>query len=650
MTLELQQRLQLAYAAHQQGEYTRAREGYESILLESPDYADANQLLGALLLQTGSPQQALTFLQRAVALAPNTASFHGNLGIAYTRCGEHAQAITAYQQAQRLDPNNVEVLRNLAAALTRLKRFRDALNPLQLALHLDPQSAEILLRIGWVHYKLEESAQALKYFELALTHEPDNLQALAGIGQILLAQEKPEPRTVEVWRRLATLDPENPSMHNNLGTVLKNCEDYAGAEAACRAALQLMPDFFPALCNLGMVHALRNEMDEAQQMLLQSLQAAENRPSREASDPQARQAYAKVDAATWNEYLCTANSQLAFVANARGQFEAAHQALDRALAYDTQHVDSHMLRAFLHLQAGEFAKGWPEYEWRKQGPHRPRVFPVPEWRGELASFQTLLVHAEQGLGDTIQFCRYARLLKDRVGKVVWLTHRPLIQLLKSCEGIDTLVAEGEQLPPYDLHVPLMSLPAVFRSTIQSLPRQVPYLFARAELVEEWRDKLAYLDGLRIGIAWQGNKEFANDQFRRVPLTQFRKLAEIPGVQLINLQKGDGSEQLEDIDFTVHQFTDIDTQAGAFMDTAAIMKNLDLVISPCTATPHLAGALGVPVWLAKSFAAEWRWMADDRLENPWYPTMRMYRQPQLGNWEAVFERIAADLLSLFAHKL
>ncbi len=198
-----------------------------------------------------------------------------------------------------------------------------------------------------------------------------------------------------------------------------------------------------------------------------------------------------------------------------------------------------------------------------------------------------------------------------------------------------------------MHLALLSMPHVFKTTFASVPRDVPYLYVDAELDAAWKEKLSSIEGLKIGIAWQGNKDFAHDQLRRVPLEKFRLLADIPGVRLICLQKGDGMEQLAGIDFEVLQFPDVDTQAGAFMDTAAIMNNLDLIISPCTATPHLAGALGRPVWLAKSFAAEWRWMSIDREDNAWYPTMKMFRQPQIGQWDPVFERMAGKLRELIA---
>ena len=204
-----------------------------------------------------------------------------------------------------------------------------------------------------------------------------------------------------------------------------------------------------------------------------------------------------------------------------------------------------------------------------------------------------------------------------------------------------MIADGEPLPAHDVHYPLLSLPYLFRTTLATVPAEIPYLKADPRLVENWKQRLAGVPGLRVGICWQGNRDFAYDRYRSVPLRFFRKLAAFPGVTLISLQKGDGTEQLTDIDFDVLTFPDMDTEAGTFMDTAAIMRNLDLVVSSDTATPHLAGALGVPVWLATSFAAEWRWMvAGD--SNPWYPTMRLFRQEVFDEWAPVFDHMAEEL--------
>jgi len=637
--------LMQAYQAHQKGDVETAEKLYLDLIAKDPKGFDAFQLLAALLLQANRPAEAIPHLLRAIELKPDAFSFWSNLGIAYSRNQNLDEGIRAYHESLRLNPNNEEVLKNLGLLYFKKTMFAEAYEPLVKALQLNPSSIELQMKIGLVLFKLKRDDESIKVFENVVQSDPNHLQALSGIGQILMADPQPSQRAIDVWRKLVVLDPDNPGMHNNLATVLKNSGQHDESEQACRRALELLPGFFPALCNVGLVFAIEGRFQESRDCLLEALNASVNRRHYESNNEPLQKAYSKITEATWNEYNCTTNCQLASVTNILGNEAEAHQAVNRALAIDSEHVDSHMMRGFLHLQCCEFEKGWPEYEWRKKGIQGPRDFPKPEWRGEMAKNQTILIHVEQGLGDTIHFSRYCRLVKERVGRVILLTHRPLVHLMKLCPDIDEVVADGDRLPPYDLHVALLSLPGVFRSTMESIPRKVPYLFASPELVENWRERLKDFGGLRVGIAWQGNREFANDQFRRVPLKMFERLAAIPDVNLICLQKGDGSEQLSEIDFKVTTFPEMDTQSGAFMDTAAVMMNLDLIISPCTATPHLAGALGRNIWLAKSFVAEWRWVADDREENPWYPTMRMFRQPSLGDWETVFNRMAKEIALL-----
>ena len=642
MTQEYSSQLMRAYQTHQMGEIGKAEQLYLELIGIDPNGFDAFQLLGALMLQAKRPEDAIPHLLRAIELKPDSSSFWANLGIAYSRSGNLDDAIHAYLESLKFSPNNYEVLKNLGTLYVKKAMYAEAYEPLSQAMQIKPQSIELQMKLGLVFLRLKREEESMKLFEKVIESEPNHIQALSGIGQILMADPKPSQRTIDLWRKLVELDPHNPAMHNNLASVLKNSGQHDESERECRKALELLPGFFPALCNLGLVFALEGRFQESRDFLVEALDAAENRLVYESNNDRLRQAYLKIAEATWDEYNCTTNCQLASVTNILGNEAEAHQAVNRALTIDSEHVDSHMMRAFLHLQSCEFEKGWPEYEWRKKGKHLARAFPTPEWRGEEARNQTILIHVEQGLGDTIHFSRYCRLVKERVGRVLLLTHRPLVHLMEMCPDIDVVIADGDRLPPYDLHVALLSLPSVFRSSMESIPRKVPYLFASPKLVEDWHGRLMDFDGLRVGIAWQGNREFANDQFRRVPLKMFEPLAAIPGVSLICLQKGDGLEQLSEIDFEVTMFPEMDTQSGAFMDTAAVMMNLDLIISPCTATPHLAGALGRNVWLAKSFVSEWRWVADDREENPWYPTMRMFRQPTLGDWGSVFERMAKEI--------
>ena len=271
------------------------------------------------------------------------------------------------------------------------------------------------------------------------------------------------------------------------------------------------------------------------------------------------------------------------------------------------------------------------------------VLPQPRWDGSDLQGKTILLRAEQGLGDTLHFIRYAALVKQRGGTVVVACQKPLLRLLQTCPGIDRLVVRGTELPPFDVQAPLLSLPGIFQTALTSIPARVPYVFADAGLVEHWRQRLATLPGFKVGIAWQGNPQVSKVQPHFIPLGAFEPLARLPEVQLISLQKGPGAEQLTTLNpaFPVTDLGTLDEAAGPFMDTAAIVKNLDLVISADTVTAHLAGALGVPTWVALPFFPDWRWLLD-REDSPWYPTLRLFRQAETGGWPSVFARMTAAL--------
>jgi len=323
-----------------------------------------------------------------------------------------------------------------------------------------------------------------------------------------------------------------------------------------------------------------------------------------------------------------------------GRVDEAIACYRRALELKPAYVEAHWNLAFALLLAGDWQHGWPEYEWRWQRKEwSPRRFPQPMWDGASLAGKTILLHAEQGLGDTIQFIRYASIVKRHGAAVLVECPKPLLGVLEGCPGVDQWIAQRDGLPAFDVHAPLLSLPGILKTTVENIPAEIPYLFARPALIDRWRQALIDLDGFKIGIAWQGNPKYGDDRVRSIPLRCFAPLAQIPGVRLVSLQKGAGSEQLAEARdlFPVADFGDQLDQSGPFLDTAALMKNLDLVIAADTAAAHLAGALGVPVWLALPFMPEWRWLLD-RSDTPWYPSMRLFRQKERGNWGGVFDEI------------
>jgi FkbM family methyltransferase len=312
-------------------------------------------------------------------------------------------------------------------------------------------------------------------------------------------------------------------------------------------------------------------------------------------------------------------------------------------------AELHKNLSMILLLRGEFERGWQEYSWRqKGGEFGVPSLPGPQWNGASLNGRTIVLLAEQGLGDTIQFIRYAALLKKKYDcRVVAAVQKPLLRLLRDVAGVDAWAVRGELLPAHDVWAPMLSLPALLgHHDVTELPRSDPYLQANEQLVQQWRDRLALLGGFRIGIAWQGNPGMDTDRFRSIPLKEFGPLAKISGVRLISLQRGFGTEQIAALGGRMEIHTlgdDLDTASGPFMDTAAVMKNLDLVITSDTAIAHLAGALGVPVWIALTLVPDWRWFLQ-REDSPWYASARLFRQLKPGEWGAVFRKIAATLLA------
>ena len=309
--------------------------------------------------------------------------------------------------------------------------------------------------------------------------------------------------------------------------------------------------------------------------------------------------------------------------------------------------EARLNRALAWLSEGEYERGWDEYEFRWKGKSaRMRDYPRPPWRGEDLAGKTLFLHPEQGLGDTIQFLRYARLAADRGARIVAEVQPSLIDLARTCSGIESLIPCGSEPPPFDYHAPLLGLPRLLGTRRpEDVPGRDPYLCADAVRTNYWKTELAAFDGLRVGIVWQGNPQHRGDHTRSVRLTRFESPAGVPGVRLISLQKGHGRDQVHELngklgapDFGGR------TSDESMADTAALIMALDLIVTVDTAMAHLAGALGKPVWILLSYNADWRWMRK-RTDTPWYPSARLFRQPAPGDWNSVFESIREELVRI-----
>jgi hypothetical protein len=379
--------------------------------------------------------------------------------------------------------------------------------------------------------------------------------------------------------------------------------------------LRLNPVHAEALNNLGSVLHLLGQLTETVDALEQAVRV----------NPSRAEGY----------------SNLGSAQHMHGDWDEAMASFQKGLALNPDMAELHYNYGLLLLAQGRLAEGWPEFAWRLQSRGYPvRYRDAPLWDGGPLDGRTLLVHAEQGFGDTLQFIRYLKLVRGGGGPVFFETHAQLLPLL-TASGFEGLVVDTA-LPQVDLYAPVLSLPGLCGTTLETIPADVPYLAADPALVEAWRGEIAALPGFKIGIAWQGNPTYGYDHYRSIPLAQFKPLSAVDGVTIVSLQKGAGSEQLATAEWPIHDLAPrLDGQRGAFMDTAAVMQHLDLVITSDTATAHLAGGLGVPVWVALSAFADWRWFSD-RSDSPWYPTMRLYRQSRLGDWPGVFSRMVSEL--------
>ena len=595
-----------------------AEDLYRQILQTEPEHADSLHLLGVIAHQRGDHKKAVELINRAINLNGKDPAYRSNLAISLRALNRLDEATERLQQAVAIDPDYAVAHKNLGVTLNQLGRSREAAKHLRRALELAPDDADAYKSLGLAMLNQGQLHEAAESLAKAASLKPDDPEATNNLGVVLKDMGRLDDAAAHL-RKAVQLRPSFADAHNNLGTVLSMQRELDQAAESFREALRLDPDHVDALHNLGAALRDLGQLQEGEKCL------------REAIDR--------------NPGDVEAHNNLGAALQAQGKYDEAMAQYEYVLRANPDHVWAHFNRSTILLASGDFEHGWLEYEWRFKRPGIvPRRFHGPYWDGSPKPDQTLLLYAEQGLGDTLQFVRYANSARQRVGRVIVECQEVLIPLLSRCKGIDRLVAKGSDLPEFDYHAPLMSLPGILRTKPADAPADVPYLSADPELVEQWREQLGRFEGFKVGVNWQGNPQFRRDHHRSMPLACFAPLAEVPGVCLFSLQWGTGREQLSDasLGFEVIDFgNDLDKATGAFMDRAAIMTGLNLLITSDTAIAHLAGAMDMPVWVALPLSPDWRWGLEAEVP-PWYPSMRLFRQSRLGDWESVFQRMARRL--------
>ena len=619
-----------AMSLQQHGKLLEAAAVFQRVLASEPRNGDAMHSLGVTMAQLGQAQEALKLLSAAVKIQPLNAAAQANLGNALSELGRYAEAVHCYDRAVTLKPNLASAYRARGIALVNLGQMDGALASLGQAVACAPDDAQSHNDLGVAMDLAQRHAEALRSYSRAVALNPNLSEAHYNRGKIFLRFDHPAEALASFDRSVA-LAPTQFESHLRRGIALAMLERHEEALASFDLAILLNPNSAEAFDNRGVALGRLSRPNEA---LTSFFRATELQPD-----------------------YADAHSNAANALKNLQKYREALSRFDRALSFKPEDPVSTWGKALIHLSLGEFREGWALYESRFRLPHlRPlqRSFDVPRWSGkEDLHGHTLLVHAEQGLGDTLQFCRYIPRLEASGARVVFEVQPVLIPLLNSLKIRGLLVGSGEPLPPFDLHCPLLSLPSALGTEINSIPGGVPYLMADPAAVEKWQRRLAPLGGLKVGINWQGNLEAEKQnslQGRSFPLLVAAPLARIPAIHLISLQKGPGAEERNRVDFgaALAQLTDpLVMGPEEFADTAAMLMALDLVVTSDTALAHLAGALGVSVWVVLPAVPDWRWLTD-RGDSPWYPTMRLFRQQTAGDWDAVFGQVADEIALIGAN--
>ncbi|MDO9357399.1 MAG: tetratricopeptide repeat protein [Polaromonas sp.] len=639
-----------ALALHQQGRLAEAAAGYRAVLATQAAQADALHLLGVIELQSGKPGDAIAWISKAIASDGRNPAFHNNLGIALEGVSRFEEAAASYERASALTPAFAEAHYNRGNVLDRLNQSQAALGCLDTAIQCRPAYPEahfaraaVLRKLGRTEAAVESYGQAIAVktdyadayynranalralnraqeavedYRRAIQYKPDFSAAYNNCGNALKSLEQPQA-ALEAFDQAIRLNPAYADAHNNRGNVLRELKNVPAAIASFRKVIGLNPSHAEAWNNLGNALAAQRQFAEA------------------------IESYGK--AIALNPDYAEPYSNRGNTLRDLGRLPEAMTSYEQAIALKPDYADAQWNHSLCLLLAGDFAEGWKKYEWRWQNAvlrKARRDFPQPLWLGEQSlAGKTLLLHAEQGLGDTLHFCRYVPMLRDLGARVLLEVQAPLQGLMAALDGVAEVVVKGQPLPAFDVHCPLLSLPLALGTRQDDVPAHVPYLAAPAGKKAQWTNRLGPSTGLRAGLVWSGSASHTNDRNRSIALAEL--LRHLPvGVDYISLQKDIRPEDSHALD-THPQIRRFDSEIADFTDTAALCELVDVVISVDTSVAHLAGALGRPVWIALPFNPDWRWMLA-RDDSPWYPSARLYRQSASGDWDGVARRIAADL--------
>jgi tetratricopeptide (TPR) repeat protein len=510
-----------------------------------------------------------------------------------------------------------------------------------------PVNIDEAMRSAQEHYRAGHLQKAAGLYAEITRVQPDNSDALFMLG-IINSQTGALNAAAEHFRKLIAVHPAHTGAYYNLGNVYRDQGQFNEAFNCYQKAIQLNPGYAEAYINIGIIFRMQGRFDEetacyqkAIQLNPRSAEAFFNLGHSFFQKEQFDKALACYEKVTLlNPQSAHAYMNLGLIFRIEGRNEEALACYRKAVQLDPEDAPAHWNLSNVLLLIGNYREGWEEFEWfRKTEDYskRQRRFPQPLWDGSDIKGLTILLHAEEGFGDTLQFIRYAPLVAENGAKVIVESQKELTLLLKNVKGIQNVISHGSELPAFDIHCPLMSLPRVFGTTLQNIPAQIPYLFADPAKIKQWRERVQSDCHTKIGLVWSGG----GLPFRKsCSLELFSPLANLQGITFYSLQKGEPGKRFKNAPAGM-RLIDYADELHDFADTAAFIETLDLIIAVDTAVAHLAGALGKTVWVLLPFVPDWRWMLN-REDSPWYPSMRLFRQPALGDWKGIVSMIADAL--------
>lgn len=632
----------LGVIAHQFGQLDAAAALIARAISVRPDYVEAYTNLANTLKAQNKDGEAISCLQKALALRPDYAEGHANLGVLLKGLGKFEDALSSLDRSIRLKPDFLAAHFNRANLLKERNRMEEARDAYQKVLALQPQFVDGHLNLGSLYEAMNEPRKARQCYEQAMKIDPKSAEALCNLAALDFAEGELDKAQSTIQQAL-NLNPEFAQAHRIASQIYRAQENHGEAISRIKRAIELSPDNAGMYNTLGLIYLDQEKDTEAVECFekalgldpdysdahgnLANVQRKQNQPKR------AREHYLK--ALRLNPNSADIHNNFGTLLKDEGEIDLALASYKKATELKPDFADALNNLGHTQLLMGNFEEGWKHYHWRwkmQSLAKHVRTFEAPQWDGTLMENRTLYVYPEQGLGDFIQFVRYMPLIAERVGKLVLEVPRALEGLYKTVPGTGNIISHGQSPGPIDAHIPLLDIPLLLGTDINSIPPALG--LERFDCEKEWQERLSSYAGQKIGLVWAGNPDHQNDKNRSLDPASLLPLTELEDVSLFSLQVGTGSTCK---DVFGEQVTDLAPQLTSFVETAAAMRQLDLIISVDSSPAHLAGTLGVPVWTLLPFMPDWRWMMG-RDDSPWYPSMRLFRQPAPGDWDSVIHSL------------